>query len=78
METGRPKKYKLNSGDIGTSKRGSNSLQQSLKTLKRKAPEYYDKVCRKEMSANKAMIEAGLRFKTIQIPLVAEKTAERL
>ncbi|NBW13516.1 MAG: hypothetical protein EBR82_36470, partial [Caulobacteraceae bacterium] len=49
-------------------KRG-NSRNYKLKKLKRDAPEYAEKVIRKEISANRAMVEAGLEKEKVTIPV---------
>ena len=50
----------LNRGDSSTYK---------IQRLKRDAPEYAEKVIRGELSANRAMIEAGLRLEKVTIPV---------
>jgi len=47
--------------------KGGNSASYKLQRLKRDAPEYAEKVARGEISANKAMVEAGLRLEKVTI-----------
>ena len=49
--------------------KGGNSASYKLQRLKRDAPEYAEKVIRGEISANKAMVEAGLRLEKVTIPV---------
>lgn len=49
-------------------KRG-NSRTYKIQKLKRDAPEYAEKVIRGELSANRAMVEAGLELEKVTIPV---------
>jgi hypothetical protein len=60
--------YSEEGGTCTTLIRG-NSASYKLQRLKRDAPEYAEKVARGEISANKAMVEAGLRLEKVTIPV---------
>lgn len=47
-----------------------NSKAYTVDRLKREAPELYDAVCRKEMSANAAAIKAGFRKKPTTVEVI--------
>ena len=49
--------------------KGGNSRTYKIQKLKRDAPEYAEKVIRGELSANRAMVEAGLELEKITIPV---------
>ena len=49
--------------------KGGNSRTYKIKKLKRDAPEYAEKVIRGELSANRAMVEAGLQLEKVTIPV---------
>ena len=51
-----------------TEKQGT-SRAYKIARLKRDAPEYAEKVIRKELSANRAMVEAGLELEKVTIPV---------
>ena len=55
-----------------------NSKSQTLKTLKREKPEFYEKVIAGEMSANKAAIESGLRMEAFTVKKDTQKAAETI
>jgi len=76
-------------GEHGGDKRGKdnnvildtpqgNSLSYTLDRLKREAPELFQRVVAKELSANAAAIEAGFRVKTITVPLDPSRAAAAL
>lgn len=46
-----------------------NSSTYKIQRLKRDAPEYAEKVIRGELSANRAMVEAGLELEKVTIPV---------
>jgi len=56
-------------GGIYTTLNRGDSASYKLQMLKRDAPEYAEKVIRGEISANKAMVEAGLRLEKVTIPV---------
>lgn len=59
---------KGSSGTCTTENRG-NSSTYKIQRLKRDAPEYAEKVIRGELSANQAMVQAGLRLEKVTIPV---------
>jgi hypothetical protein len=56
-------------GGIYTTLNRGDSASYKLQKLKRDAPEYAEKVIRGELSANRAMVEAGLRLEKVTIPV---------
>jgi hypothetical protein len=49
--------------------KGGTSRSYKIAKLKRDAPEYAEKVIRGEISANRAMVEAGLELEKVTIPV---------
>jgi hypothetical protein len=56
-------------GLIYQSTKGGTSRSYKIAKLKRDAPEYAEKVIRGELSANRAMVEAGLELEKVTIPV---------
>ena len=59
------------SDNITLAKERGTSKSYTLSRLKREAPELYERVCNRELSANAAAIEAG--FRRVQTPIEQAK-----
>lgn len=62
---------------FATSNKG-NSLDYALRRLRKDRPDLHKQVIEKKLSANAAMVKAGLRPKTITVPINVEKAARAL
>ena len=76
-EAGR-NQYSSDDNVIAATTPKGNSLSYTLDRLKREAPELFQRVVAKELSANAAAIEAGFRVKTITVPLDPSRAAAAL
>jgi hypothetical protein len=65
------------SDNVTLGKRG-NSKAHSLSVLKRKAPDMFQAVCNGELTANAAMIQAGLRKSVVSVGANPESAAKTL
>ena len=74
----KPDSYVYNVNEIKRKK--GNSKAHSLSVLKRKAPDMFQAVCNGELTANAAMIQAGLRKSVVSVganPASAAKTLKK-
>ena len=78
MKVGQGKRVSLGDNVTEAEPSSGNSLSYTLDRLKREAPELFQRVVGKELSANAAAIEAGFRVKTITVPLDPSRAAAAL
>ena len=78
MKPGQGKRSDLGDNVTEVEPSSGNSLSYTLDRLKREAPELFQRVVAKELSANAAAIEAGFRVKTITVPLDPGRAAAAL
>lgn len=70
--------YEIKSDNITLDIGRGTSRAYGLTWLDENRPDLYEAVLRKEMSVNRAMIQAGQRKKSLSIPLEPESAARRL